>query len=157
MPIRLGTRDDVVETCRLDQALYGEDAWTYERICRVFDSGALQLVVATVSDLVVGHANAVSVSPAAFYRLLLGAVPSTALEDSDVAPSSGYWWIGSVSVESEHQKKGLGRELFQTINERVEGEVIADVWSPGGSALVAGEPRWLLAHSGPYPVWRRRA
>lgn len=155
MQIVTATVGDLADVLALDEQLFGADAWPTREFMGWWNVGAATVVVARQQETLLGFASAFAISVDAFQRLVEGTITSDLLKISDAEPAGVCWWIGAVAVETAQQRKNIGRALWAAINEHIAGKVCADIWSAGGTKLLAGSPNWQLALPGNRPIWTR--
>lgn len=159
MRLVAATDDDLAEILALDTRLFGDGAWPVTKFMSWWNAGAVKMIVAKEQNITLGFADAFNISNDAYQQLTTGMITSDMLTTSDVKDDGGCWWIGAVAVDIGHQRRGVGRGLWDSLNDAVEGKVCVDIWSAAGTKLLAGSPNWQLALPGKlpdkHPVWVR--
>jgi GNAT superfamily N-acetyltransferase len=144
---------DVVGALSLEAASLGDGvAGSDERARAWWDAGLVNAVAARDGDRLCGYASAMQLSAETYQAIVDGELDPEDLELDSVSGCGPHYWVGIVIVDPEYQGRGLGTRLLSDLVSARAGRYVADVYSPGGEALVE-RLGWTRVRDGEHPLY----
>jgi GNAT superfamily N-acetyltransferase len=151
MELRRADWGDVVRALTLEADLLGDGvAWSDERARTWWDADRVIAFAIEDDDRLCGYASAMQLSGESYQAIIDGRLDPEHLELGD--EPAAFYWVGIVIVDPAYQGCGIGTRLLSSLLGERAGQYVADVYSPGGKALVE-RLGWIQVQSGEHPVY----
>jgi len=151
MELRRAKWGDVVQALALEAELLGDGvAWSAERARKWWDAGRVIAFVVEDDEHLCGYASAMQLSGESYQAVIGGILDPEHLELGD--EPAAFYWVGIVIVDPAYQGCGIGTWLLSSLLGERAGQYVADVYSPGGKALVECLG-WIQVLGGEHPLY----
>lgn len=145
--------EDVVTALELEAVELGNDvAWDLERVRQWWDSGVETAFAIRDGDRLVAYACVMHLLPEAFEGIVSGSLDPADLKLTHTTTDATHHWLGIVITHPAYRNQGAGTLVLSALCDALSGQVVADVYSKQGRALLE-RTGWKLVRESPRPIY----